>query len=760
LSDELKKNALDYHQYPTPGKLEIKATKPLANQRDLSLAYSPGVAFACREIEADPLKAAHYTSRGNLVAVISNGTAVLGLGSIGALAGKPVMEGKAVLFKEFAGIDVFDIEVEERDPQAFIDTVARLEPTFGGINLEDIKAPECFVIEEGLKRRLNIPVFHDDQHGTAIVVAAAIINGLRVVGKDIGEAKLVTAGAGAAALACLGLLVDLGLKRENIVVTDIAGVVYRGRAEEMDPYKARYAVDTAARTLGEVLDGADVFLGLSAAGVLKAEWLGRMAPKPIILALANPTPEIMPEEAKAARPDAIISTGRSDFPNQVNNVLCFPFLFRGALDVGATEINEQMKMAAVYAIADLAMEEPSDVVRSAYGGQNLSFGPEYLIPRPFDPRLMEHVAPAVAKAAMDSGVATRPLPSLEAYRERLYNKVYRTGMAMKPVFDRAREAERSVVYAEGENDIVLQTLPQVLDQGIARPILIGRRAVIGERIRALGLNLAENEDFTLVDPQENPRYDHYCETFYARVQRKGYSPSEASEYVRNNPTVLAATMVACGDADAMICGSVGRYMRHLGYIEDIIGLANGVTRLTSMNALVLHTGTLFIADTYVQIDPSAEELAEIVRLAADEVRWFGMEPRVALLSHSIFGSHDTPSARKMREALHLVRTHLPELEIEGEMHADLALMPSSRAERFPNSRLAGKANLLVMPNQDAANIGFNLLKVLGDGIAIGPILLGAAKSAHVVTPSVTVRALLNMTALAAVRSEAPERAGR
>jgi malate dehydrogenase (oxaloacetate-decarboxylating)(NADP+) len=752
LSEDLKQNALDYHLYPTPGKLEIKATKPLANQRDLSLAYSPGVAFACREIEADPLAAAKYTSRGNLVAVISNGTAVLGLGSIGALAGKPVMEGKAVLFKEFAGIDVFDIEVDERDPQAFIETVARLAPTFGGINLEDIKAPECFVIEEGLRQRLDIPVFHDDQHGTAIVVAAAIINGLRVVGKDIGEARLVTAGAGAAALACLGLLVDLGLRPGNIVVTDIAGVVYAGRTEEMDPYKARYAADTAARTLADALEGADVFLGLSAAGVLKAEWLGRMAARPLILALANPTPEIMPAEARAARPDAIISTGRSDFPNQVNNVLCFPFLFRGALDVGATDINEAMKKAAVYAIADLAREEPSDVVRSAYGGQNLSFGPEYLIPRPFDPRLMEHVAPAVALAATDSGVATRPLADADAYRERLHHKVYRTGMAMKPVFDRAREVVRRVVYAEGENDIVLQAVQQVLDQGVAQPVLIGRRRAVAERIAALGLNLAADRDFDLVDPQDNPRYDAYCEVFYGRVQRRGYSPSEACEYVRNNPTVLAATLVASGDAEAMICGTVGRYMRHVGHVEEVIGLANGVSRLTSMNALVLHSGILFIADTYVQVDPNAEDLAEIVRLASDEVRWFGEAPRVALLSHSIFGSHDTPSARKMRKALQLVRTHLPELEVEGEMHADLALTPDSRSARFPNSRLAGKANLLVMPNQDAANIAFNLLKVLGDGIAIGPILLGAARSAHVVTPSITVRGLLNMTALAAVRA--------
>ncbi len=753
MSEELKHNALHYHLYPTPGKLEIKPTKPLANQRDLSLAYSPGVAYACKEIEADPLAAAKYTARGNLVAVISNGTAVLGLGSIGALAGKPVMEGKAVLFKEFAGIDVFDIEVDERDPQAFIDTVARLEPTFGGINLEDIKAPECFIIEEGLKQRMRIPVFHDDQHGTAIVVAAAVINGLRVVGKDIGEIKLVASGAGAAALACLGLLVDLGLRRENVIVTDIAGVVYAGRTAEMDPYKARYAVQTDARTLSEVLDGADVFLGLSAAGVLKAEWLDKMAARPLILALANPNPEILPDAARAARPDAIIATGRSDFPNQVNNVLCFPFLFRGALDVGATEINEQMKMAAVYAIAGLALEEPSDIVRSAYGGQNLSFGPEYLIPRPFDPRLMEHVAPAVALAAMESGVATRPLTDVGAYRERLHHKVYRTGMAMKPVFDRAREAGRRVVYAEGENEKVLQVVQQVLDQGIAQPVLIGQRAAIAERIAALGLNLEIDRDFELVDPADNARYEAYCEIFYRRVQRKGYSPQEAREYVRHNPTVLAATMVASGDADAMLCGTVGRYLRHVGHIEEAVGLANGVNRLTSMNALVLHSGILFIADTYVQVDPSAEELAEIVRLAAEEVRWFGEEPRVALLSHSIFGSHDTPSARKMRTALQLVRTHLPELEVEGEMHADLALNAKSRAERFPNSRLIDQANLLIMPNQDAANIAFNLLKTLGDGIAIGPILLGAAKSAHVVTPSITVRGLLNMTALAAVRAK-------
>jgi malate dehydrogenase (oxaloacetate-decarboxylating)(NADP+) len=752
MSDDLHKAALEYHRHPRPGKLEIRATKPLANQRDLALAYSPGVAAACKEIERDPLTAFDYTARGNLVAVISNGTAVLGLGAIGALAGKPVMEGKAVLFKQFAGIDVFDIEVDERDPEKFIDTVARLEPTFGGINLEDIKAPECFIIEEGLKRRMQIPVFHDDQHGTAIVVSAAVLNGLRVVGKDIGSAKLVASGAGAAALACLDLLVDLGLRKENVVVTDIAGVVYEGRTVEMDPYKARYAVRTDARTLADVLEGADIFLGLSAAGVLKPEWLPKMADRPLILALANPVPEIMPDLARAARPDAIVATGRSDFPNQVNNVLCFPFLFRGALDTGATEINAAMKMAAVRAIADLAMAEPSDVVRRAYGGLSLKFGPDFLIPKPFDPRLIAHVAPAVAQAAMDSGVARRPIADMPAYRERLQARVYRTGMTMKPVFERAREAVRRVVYAEGEEDKVLETARQAIEQGIARPILIGRPAVIAQRLAALGIDLEPGRDVEVIDPQDNPQYEEHCAAFFRRVQRRGYSPREACEALRTNATVLAATLLGAGGADAMICGTVGRYRQHLTHIRDVIGLGNGVKQLTAMSALVLDSGTLFMADTYVQEDPSAEDLAEIVRLCAEEVRWFGLEPKVALLSHSNFGSHDSPSARKMRAALDLIHRTLPELEAEGEMHADHALSEELRKARFPQSRLAGKANLLVMPNQDAANIAFNLLKQMGEGIAIGPILVGAAKSAHVVTPSITVRGLLNMTGLAAVRA--------
>ena len=753
MSEELRKSALDYHRYPRPGKLEIKATKPLANQRDLALAYSPGVAAACEEIAADPLTAAHYTARGNLVAVITNGTAVLGLGAIGGLASKPVMEGKAVLFKQFADIDVFDIELDERDPEKLIETITRLEPTFGGINLEDIKAPECFIVEKALRERMKIPVFHDDQHGTAIVVCAAVLNGLRIVEKDIGDVKLVTAGAGAAALACLDLLVELGLKRKNAIVTDIAGVVYAGRTEQMDPYKARFAADTPHRTLQQALDGADVFLGLSAGGVLKADWLPKMADRPLILALANPTPEIMPEEARAVRPDAILATGRTDYPNQVNNVLCFPFLFRGALDCGATEINGAMKRACVEAIATLARARPSDIVSRAYGGQNLLFGPDYLIPKPFDPRLMEHVAPAVAAAAMVSGVATRPIEDLRAYRQSLQNRVFRTGMTMKLVFDHARNAVRRVVYAEGEEGKVLQVAQQALEQGIAHPILIGRRRVVEERISELGLGIAPGQDFDLLDPQDNPRYETHVAAFYDCAKRSGYAPAEARTQVRNIPTTLAATLLRIGEADAMICGTVGRFLRHLRQIELIVGLADGVQRLTAMNGVVLHSGTLFIADTHVQQDPDAEALAEITALCASEVRQFGIEPKVALLSHSNFGSHDTPSARKMQDALCLIRQLQPDLEVEGEMRADLALSESIRGERFPDSLLHGRANLLIMPNQDAANIAFNLIKVLGEGIAIGPLLLGAAKSAHVVTPGITVRGLLNMTALAAVRAQ-------
>ena len=750
---ELRQSALEYHRYPRPGKLSVQATKPLANQRDLALAYSPGVAAACEEIVADPAAAALYTARGNLVAVISNGTAVLGLGAIGALAGKPVMEGKAVLFKQFADIDVFDIEIDERDPYLLIETIARLEPTFGGINLEDIKAPECFIVEQALKERMHIPVFHDDQHGTAIVVAAAVINGLRVVGKEIGQARLVTAGAGAAALACVTLLIELGLRPENLIVTDIAGVVYQGRTEEMDPYKARFAADTTHRTLEQALDGADIFLGLSAAGVLKGPWLARMADRPLILALANPTPEILPSEAKAVRPDAIMATGRTDYPNQVNNVLCFPFLFRGALDCGATEINEAMKRAAVQAIAGLARARPSDIVRRAYGGAELRFGPDYLIPKPFDPRLMEHVAPAVARAAAESGVATRPIEDLDAYRQALHQRVFRTGMTMKPVFDQARTAVKRVVFAEGEQDKILQVAQQAMEQGVARTILIGRRQVVEQRIGELGLDIVPDRDFDLLDPQDNPRYETHVSAFYQRSKRRGYTPAEARETVRNNTTALAATLLRTGEADALICGTIGRYASHLKQIEIVVGMADGVGRLAAMNGLVLKTGTLFIADTHVQVDPDAEDLAEITALCADEVRRFGQEPQVALLSHSNFGSHDDPSACKIREALRLIRRARPDLDVDGEMRADLALSEELRAERFPDSLLEGGANLLIMPNQDAANIAFNLLKVLGEGISIGPLLLGAAKSAHVVTPAITVRGLLNMTALAAVRAQ-------
>jgi len=751
MSEELRRAALAYHRFPKPGKLEIKSTKPLANQQDLALAYTPGVADACREIVRDPLSAADYTTRGNLVAVVTNGTAVLGLGAIGALASKPVMEGKAVLFKGFANIDVFDIEVDETDPQRFIDTVARLEPSFGGINLEDIKAPECFIIEQGLKERMRIPVFHDDQHGTAIVVSAAILNGLKVVGKRIEEVRLVTAGAGAAALACLGLLEELGLRREHITVTDIVGVVHRRREEQMDPYKARYARDTERRSLAEALEGADLFLGLSAANVLKPEWLERMAERPLILALANPTPEIAPERARAVRPDALIATGRSDYPNQVNNVLCFPFLFRGALDVGASEINSAMKLACVQAIAELARAEASDIVRSAYGGQQLQFGPDYLIPKPFDPRLMETVPLAVARAAMESGVATRPLVDLELYRQRLQNQVFRTGMTMRPVFEKARERDSRLVFAEGEEEKVLQASQQVIDQGIARPILIGRREVIEHHASRLGLSIRAERDYDLLDPHDNPHYDYYCKLLFERVARRGYSPKEAASTLRQNLTTLAAVMVANNDADAMICGTVGRYENHLKQVDLVLGRKPGVRHLTSMRGLVLHSGTLFITDTSVQLDPDAEAIAEMGLSCAQEVRWFGLEPKVALLSHSNFGNSDSPSALKMRQALELLRERAPELEVEGEMHADLALSEQLREERFPNSRLRGKANLLVMPSQDAANIAFNMLRVLGEGISIGPILLGTAKSAHIATPSTSVRGLLNLSALAVVR---------
>ena len=748
MSEELRESALEYHRLPTPGKIGIVATKPLANQRDLALAYSPGVAAASLAIAADPHEASSLTARSNLVAVITNGTAVLGLGAIGALAAKPVMEGKAVLFKKFAGIDVFDIEIAERDPDRLVEVIAALEPTFGGINLEDIKAPECFEIEAKLRARLKIPVFHDDQHGTAIIVGAAIRNGLRLVGKSLAEVKLVASGAGAAALACLDLLVDMGLSIDNVVVTDKYGVVWRGRKEEMDPRKARYAKDTKARALGEVIGGADIFLGLSAPDVLKPEMVAKMAERPLILALANPDPEIRPEAAKAVRPDAIIATGRTDYPNQVNNVLCFPFIFRGALDVGATVINEVMKLACVEALADLALAEPSDVVAAAYGDTPLTFGPDYLIPTPFDPRLILELAPAVAKAAIESGVATRPIADFDAYRQRLTQFVFRSGLAMKPVFDRARSDPKRVVYAEGEDERVLRAVQQALENGLAKPIIIGRREVVRRRIEKLNLRLALDEDAALVDPTSDPRYNGYWQLYHSLMERKGVSPDFARALVRTRTTVIAALMVRRGEADAMLCGAIGQYHRHLRHVADIIGLRPGASAPAALSALILPKGMYFFCDTYVVDEPSAEQVAEMTLRAADAVRHFGIEPKVALLSQSNFGSSDTASARKMREAFALLRQRAPALEVEGEMHADAALSEDIRRRIFPNALLKGSANLLIMPSLDAANIAFNTVKVLGDGQAVGPILLGVNGAAHIVTPSVTVRGLLNMTAIA------------
>ncbi|HWG78327.1 MAG TPA: NADP-dependent malic enzyme [Stellaceae bacterium] len=748
MAEELHDSALEYHRLPTPGKIGIVATKPLANQRDLALAYSPGVAAACMAIAADPTEASTLTARSNLVAVITNGTAVLGLGSIGPLAAKPVMEGKAVLFKKFAGIDVFDIEVAERDPDKFVEVVAALEPTFGGINLEDIKAPECFEIEAKLRRRLKIPVFHDDQHGTAIIVGAAIRNGLRLVGKDLRRMKLVASGAGAAALACLDLLVDMGLPVENIIVTDKYGVVWRGRKEEMDPRKERYAKETNARTLGEVIGGADVFLGLSAPNVLKPEMVAKMAEKPLILALANPDSEIKPELAKAVRPDAIIATGRTDYPNQVNNVLCFPFIFRGALDVGATAINEAMKLACVEALADLALAEPSDVVAAAYGDTQLTFGPDYLIPKPFDPRLILQLAPAVAKAAMDSGVATRPIEDFAAYRQRLSQFVFRSGLAMKPVFDHARADPKRLVYAEGEDERVLRAVQQALENGLVKPIIVGRREVVRRRIEKLNLRLQLDKDVALVDPESDPRYHEYWTTYHRLMERKGVSPDFARALVRTRSTVIAALMLRRGEADAMLCGAIGQYHRHLRHLVDILGLVPGASAPAALSALILPKGIFFLCDTYVVDDPTAEQVVEMALRAADAVRHFGIEPKVALLSHSNFGSADTPGARKMRQAMALLRQRAPNLEAEGEMHADAALAEEIRRRIFPNALLKGTANLLIMPSLDAANIAFNTVKVLGDGQAVGPILLGLNGAAHVVTPSITVRGLLNMTAIA------------
>ena len=748
MTEELREGALEYHRLPTPGKIGIVATKPLANQRDLALAYSPGVAAACLAIAGDASEASSLTARANLVAVVTNGTAVLGLGAIGPLAAKPVMEGKAVLFKKFAGIDVFDIEIAERDPEKLVDVIAALEPTFGGINLEDIKAPECFEIEAKLRQRLKIPVFHDDQHGTAIIVGAAIRNALRIVGKPLAQVKLVASGAGAAAIACLDLLVDMGLPVENVVVTDKYGVVWRGRKEEMDPRKERYAKATNARSLGEVIGGADIFLGLSAPDVLKPEMVARMAARPIILALANPDPEIKPEAARAVRPDAIIATGRTDYPNQVNNVLCFPFIFRGALDVGATSINEAMKLACVEALANLALAEPSDVVAAAYGDTPLTFGPDYLIPKPFDPRLILELAPAVAKAAMESGVATRPIADFVLYRQRLTQFVFRSGLVMKPLFDRARSDPKRVVYAEGEDERVLRAVQQVLDDGLAKPIIIGRRDVVSRRIERLNLRLRLDHTVTLVDPQDDPRYNAYWTLYHGLMERKGVSPDFARALVRTRTSVIAALMVRRGEADAMLCGAIGQYHRHLRHLVDILGLLPGVTAPAALSALILPKGTYFICDTYVVDDPSAEQLAEMTMRAADALRYFGFEPKVGLLSHSNFGSADAPSARKMRQVFALLRERAPALEVEGEMHADAALSEEIRQRIFPNALLKGSANLLIMPNLDAANIAFNALTVLADGQPVGPILLGLNAAAHIVAPSVTVRGLVNMTAVA------------
>jgi malate dehydrogenase (oxaloacetate-decarboxylating)(NADP+) len=751
VEDTVRRAALDYHRLPRPGKIAVTPTKGLLNQRDLALAYTPGVAAACEEIVGDPGAAASLTARANLVAVITNGTAVLGLGAIGPLAGKPVMEGKAVLFKKFAGIDVFDLEIDERDPDKLVEIIAALEPTFGGINLEDIKAPECFHVERRLRERMRIPVFHDDQHGTAIIVGAAVTNGLRVVGKDIARVKLVTSGAGAAALACLDLLVSLGLRMENIWVTDIAGVVYEGRKAEMDPNKARYARRTTERTLGDVIGGADIFLGLSAGGVLKPEMVERMAERPLILALANPEPEIRPDVARRVRPDAIIATGRSDYPNQVNNVLCFPFIFRGALDVGATQINEAMKIAAVEAIADLATAEQSDIVAAAYGEQTLGFGPEYLIPRPFDPRLIVQIAPAVARAAMDSGVAMRPIENFGAYRDSLQQFVYNTGFIMKPLFAAAKQAPRRIVYAEGEDERVLRAVQVAVDEGLARPLLIGRPAVIDGAIERAGLRMKSGADFDVVNIEGYPGYDEYWQEYHHLTERRGVSVQYAKIEMRRRATAIGAMAIHRGEADGMLCGTFGTHDLHLHYIDQILGRRPGVDHYYAMNALILPKRTLFICDTYVNFDPTAEQIAEMTVLAAEEVRRFGITPKVALLSHSNFGTSDRPTAVKMRQALELVTRRAPDLAVEGEMHGDAAISDEVRARVFPRSRLRGEANLLIMPTLDAANIAFNLLKAAAaDGITIGPILLGCARPAHIVTPSATVRRIVNMTALAVV----------
>ena len=753
MDDRIRDAALEYHRHPRPGKIAISPTKALTNQQDLSLAYSPGVAAACDAIVADPAQAAELTSRSNLIAVVTNGTAVLGLGNIGALASKPVMEGKGVLFKKFAGIDVFDLEIDQPDPDKLIETIASLEPTFGGINLEDIKAPECFYIESRLRERMNIPVFHDDQHGTAIVVGAAVLNGLHLVGKRLTEVKVVTSGAGAAALACLDLLVMLGIPVENIWVSDIEGVVYEGRTTLMDPIKARYAKQTDARSLTEIIDGADVFLGLSAGGVVKQEMVAKMAAKPLILALANPTPEILPEEVKAVRDDAIIATGRSDYPNQVNNVLCFPFIFRGALDVGATTITDEMKLAAVKAIAELARAEQSDIVALAYGEKVSGFGPEYIIPRPFDPRLIVKIAPAVAQAGMDSGVATRPIDDMEVYRSQLNNFIWHSGLIMKPVFAAAKKAPKRIIFAEGESERVLRAVQTVLDEGIARPVLIGRPAVVATNIERFGLRMKPEQDFDLVNPDSDSRYRELWTHYHRLTERKGISVEYAKRETRRRSTLIGALLLHFGYGDGLICGTFGMHQVHLKFIETVLGRQRGVRNFYTMNILIVPGRTLFLCDTYVNYDPTPEQIVEMTVLAAAEMRGFGVTPKVALLSHSSFGSEDSPTAEKMRRALVMLHNDHPDLDVEGEMHGDAALDAGLRKQIFPNARMREDANLLIFPTLDAANIAYNLLKTAsGEGMTVGPILLGAAKPVHILTASATVRRIVNMTALTVVEA--------
>lgn len=746
---ELRRAALFYHEFPSPGKIAIAATKQLVNQRDLALAYSPGVAAPCEEIVKDPNNAYRYTSRGNLVAVITNGTAVLGLGNIGPLASKPVMEGKAVLFKKFAGVDVFDLEIDETDPAKLVEIIASLEPTFGAINLEDIRAPDCFYVERELRKRMKIPVFHDDQHGTAITVAAAMLNALKVVGKNPGDVKLVTSGAGAAALACLKLLLKVGIKRENVYATDLAGVVYVGRTELMDEDKIEFAQETSARTLGEIIDGADIFLGLSAGGVLKPDMVRKMAARPIIFALANPNPEINPDEVKAVRDDAVIATGRSDYPNQVNNVLCFPYIFRGALDAGASTITLEMEIAAVHAIADLAQAEQSEVVAAVYVGEKMSFGPEYVIPKPFDPRLMIKIAPAVAQAAADSGVALRPIQDMDAYRERLQSFVYASGTVMKPIFAAAKAATRKrIAYAEGEEERVLRACQIVVDEGLARPTLIGRPAIIAKRIAEFGLRLKEELDYDIVNVEDDLRYRDFWQTYHGMMERRGVTVQIAKIEMRRRLTLIAGMLLHKGDVDGLICGTWGNTAHHLDYLDQVIGKREGVNTYACMNALLLPGRQVFLLDTHVNLDPTAEQLAEITMMAAEEMMRFGIKPKAALLSHSNFGSSSTPSSIKMRRTLELLREKAPWLEVDGEMHGDIALDPEARQLIMPNSTLTGEANLLVMPNIDAANISYNLLKTAAGGnIAIGPVLLGANKPMHILTATATVRRIVNMTAL-------------